>query len=77
MKVENLKHPFTLQEIVENFGDYKIFKKLKIWRIFFQKIRNLLQTIPFSKFSQNDENPAQKKLFSGNGLNKLNKRKLF
>jgi hypothetical protein len=25
MKVENLEHPFTLQEIIENFGDYKIF----------------------------------------------------
>jgi hypothetical protein len=37
MKVENLKHPFTLQEIIENFGDYKIFFKKSFLAIFFPK----------------------------------------
>jgi hypothetical protein len=39
MKVENLKHPFTLQEIVEIFGDYKNFLKIIFGEYFFQKIR--------------------------------------
>ncbi len=37
MKVENLKHPFTLQEIVEYFGDYKNFFKKKILANIFPK----------------------------------------
>jgi hypothetical protein len=61
MKVQNLEHPFILQAIVTNFGDF--FQIYLFFGNFFQKNREFAPGFFVEKcLSQNVENSPQKKI---------------